>query len=388
MSALPDFRTMLAELIASPSISCADPALDCGNRPAAELLAGWLGDCGFDCELMPLPDRPDKVNLIATLGAPTGEAPQGLVMAGHLDTVPYDAEGWDSDPFTLTERDQRLYGLGTCDMKGFIALAAAVAGEYEHKQLRQPLTLLASADEECGMDGARALLDAGRCPGRHAIIGEPTNLVPIHRHKGILMDAVRVHGKAGHSSNPAHGVNAIEGMRLAMNAVAEFRDELAATADAGGFPVGHATLNLGVLRGGDSPNRIPALCELQVDLRFPPGRGIDSLRSQLRARVEHALAHSECRVDYTTLFTGTPAMDTPADAAIVRAAERLSGHQAACVDFGTEGEFYNRLGMQTVICGPGDIAQAHQPNEYLALDRIEPMRRILHGLVREFCLDA
>ncbi|MDT0634182.1 acetylornithine deacetylase [Spectribacter hydrogenoxidans] len=381
---IPDFPELLAALVGTPSISCADPAIDMGNRAAAECLGGWLEDLGFDCRCLPVGPRDDKVNLIATLG--DAEAGDGLALAGHLDTVPYDDNGWDSDPFTLTRRDSRYYGLGTTDMKGFLALAADVARDYRATDLTRPLVILASADEECGMDGARALRDAGHRPARHAVIGEPTGLVPIRRHKGILMEAIRVTGHAGHSSNPAFGVNAIDGMRQVLNAVCRFRDELATRAPAPGFPVDHATLNTGVIHGGDSPNRIPARCELQVDLRFPPGFDIAPLRDELRAVAHEALAESDCGIEFEELFTGTPAMETAADAEIVRAAEQLTGRTAAAVDFGTEGSFYNALGMDTVILGPGDIDQAHQPNEFLGMDRIDPMRDILHGLIGRFCL--
>lgn len=380
----PDLREMLAGLVASPSVSCADTTLDTSNRPIAETLAGWLEELGFACALQPLPDNDAKVNLIATLGA--RDSREGLVLAGHLDTVPFDEAGWVSDPFRLDERDGRLYGLGTADMKGFLAIAADVASAYRAADLDKPLVILASADEECGMDGARALMEAGDRPGRHVVIGEPTGLVPIRRHKGIFMESIRVTGAAGHSSDPAHGVNAICGMRHVLAALAAFRDELRERAPADGFPVPHATLNLGVLRGGDSPNRIPARCELQIDLRFPPGMDMNALRSELRERAQAALTDSGCGIEFMELFVGTPAMETPADAPIVTASETLTGTPARAVDFGTEGAFYNRLGMDTVILGPGDIAQAHQPNEYLALDRIEPMRRILHGLVERFCL--
>lgn len=379
-----NFEQILSRLVAYPTVSCADPDWDMGNREAAEFLANLLDDQGFDCEIQALPDRPGKVNLIARAGP--ADPDTGLVLAGHLDTVPYDDSGWASDPFRLDKRDDRLYGLGSCDMKGFIALAAETAARYARQPLAAPLVILASADEESGMDGARALLARGQRPARYAVIGEPTNLLPIHRHKGILMESIRVHGKAGHSSNPAHGLNSIEAMRAVMNEVAALRDSLAAEA-APGFPVPHPTLNLGVIRGGDSPNRIPALCELQVDLRFPPETGdVDRLRQALRDRATAALEATGCTPEFFELFVGTPAMDTPANSAVVRAAERLTGASSRAVDFCTEGAFYNQLGMESVILGPGDIAHAHQPNEHLVCERIEPMRAILDGLITEFCL--
>lgn len=378
-----DFETLLAELVATPSVSSADPALDMGNSAAVACLANPLADAGFECDLLAVGGRPEKKNLIARIG---GDSDEGLVLAGHLDTVPFDESGWDSYPFKLSKRDDRYYGLGTSDMKGFLALAAEVAGEYTGHRLQQPLVILASAEEECGMDGARQLADEEPRPGRHVLIGEPTGLRPIRQHKGILMEAIRVTGRAGHSSNPALGINSIEGMQAVLTAVLAFRDELRERATASGFPVPHATLNPGTIRGGDNPNRIPASCELQVDLRFPPGFDIATLREELRQRAREALAGSDCRIEFRALFEGTPAMDTPAEAPLVTAAEELTGAPARAVDFGTEGPFYNRMGMESVILGPGDIECAHQPNEYLPLDRIEPMRRILHSLIERFCL--
>ncbi|MES1926291.1 acetylornithine deacetylase [Salinisphaera sp. T31B1] len=385
-----DWRDTLTDLIGHRTVSSGDPALDCGNREAVGALADRLEGAGFNCDITPMAARADKVNLIARLGPAERAAAHGLVFAGHIDTVPYDDRGWQSDPFTLTERDGRLFGLGSCDMKGFIAIAAAVASEYAERDLDAPISLLVSADEECGMDGARALLDAyrehGRRPGRFCVIGEPTNLVPIRQHKGIFMETIEVHGASGHSSNPALGANAIEGMYQALGAIRALRDDLAERQRIAGFPVPHATLNLGAISGGDNANRIPARCRLDIDLRFLPGMTIDALRAELHERARAAVAGSDCRIEFRELFTGTPAFETSGESPIVTACEELSGHAAAAVDFGTEGAFYNAMGMDSVVLGPGDIAQAHQPDEYLALERIAPMQRILRGLVERFCL--
>lgn len=382
-----NWRDTLTELIAENTVSSADPTWDRGNRRAAEALANRLHDVGFDCELLALPGNDDKVNLVARLGGSAeAAADHGLVFAGHLDTVPFDADAWVSDPFTLTERDQRLYGLGSSDMKGFVALAAGVAAEYAGRKLAAPITLLASADEECGMDGARALQAQPLAPGRHCVIGEPTGLVPIRRHKGIFMERITVHGASGHSSNPGLGANAIDAMHVALTAIHAFRGELAERLQESAFPVPHSTLNPGAIHGGDNANRIPPSCHLDMDLRFLPGLTGDSLRNELRERVRKAVAKTDCRVTFDSLFDGTPAFETSAGAAIVTACEELAGAAAKAVDFGTEGPFYNAMGMESVILGPGDIEVAHQPDEYLGLERIEPMQKILHGLVQRFCL--
>jgi acetylornithine deacetylase len=380
--ALPTCREMIAGLIALPSISSIDPGLDHSNRPVAERLAGWLGELGFRCELLPLPGTDDKVNLLATMG----QGPGGLVLAGHLDTVPFDEGAWRSDPFRLTERDGRLYGLGTADMKSFLALAIEAAREFAGRPLRQPLVILGTADEEISLEGARALAAAGRPQARHAVIGEPTGMKPVRIHKGNLAERIRVLGHSGHASNPGLGLNAVEGMHRVLQALLAFRDELAQGRQSPLFTVPHGTLNPGCIHGGDAPNRIPACCELRVDLRFLPGTDLAALRGEMRQRADAALAGSAYRVEFDSLYPGCPAFETPATAAIVKACEELTGHEAGAVDFATEGAIFNSMGMETVVLGPGDIAQAHQPDEFLSLDRVDPTVLLLRQLISRFCL--
>ena len=382
MSSHPTLVQMMADLVRLPSMSSENAPFDVSNRAVIELLAQWLEPLGFACELLPNRNNPNKLNLIAVRGS----GPGGLVLAGHSDTVPYDEGRWKSDPFRLTERDQRLHGLGICDMKCFLAMAVQVAAELRDTPLQQPLIIVATADEESGMDGIRALVEAGRPKARHAVIGEPTGLRPVRLHKGILMDSIVVRGKAGHSSRPDLGANAIEGLHQVTSAVIAYREQLRQKTGSSGFSLNHPTLNLGCVHGGDSANRIPSCCELQVDLRFPPGIHFPGLREELRRHAAEALTLPGCEIEFRTLFDGVPAFETPADAAIVRACEKLTGHTAGAVDFATEGEFLNGLGMETVILGPGGIEQAHQPDEYLALDRIDPMMSVLRKLVRQFCL--
>lgn len=373
---------MMQSLIALPSISSAQAALDQSNRAVAEQLANWLEPLGFCCELVPLPRQPDKCNLVATLGRGDG----GLVLAGHLDTVPYDEGAWSSDPFTGTVRGDRLYGLGSTDMKGFIALAAAAAARFRADQLQEPLILLGTADEETGMEGAQRLLELGRPRARHAVIGEPTGMRPIRAHKGILMESIRISGKAGHSSNPALGLNAIEGMGRVITALQTLQAELRATHNDPLFAVNHPTLNIGHVCGGDAPNRIPALCELHIDLRFLPGMPIDDLRQQIHRCVHAAVADTAYGVEVRPLFDGTPAHGCEATAAICRAVEQMTGTPAGAVDFATEAGYFGAMGMDTMILGPGDIDCAHQPDESLRLDRVDPTIDLLAGLIDRFCV--
>jgi len=165
-----------------------------------------------------------------------------------------------------------------------------------------------------------------------------------------------------------------------------FRDELKQRGGPAGFALAYPTLNAGCIHAGDSVNRIPAACELQLDLRFPPGYSRPELRRELHERASAALDGSGCTVEFASLFDGIAAFETPATSTLVAACERLTGHAAGAVDFGTEAPFLRELGCETVILGPGDIEQAHKPDEYLALERVEPMMNTLRGLVRQFCL--
>ncbi|MGE0080870.1 MAG: acetylornithine deacetylase [Thiohalomonadaceae bacterium] len=380
---IPGLIPMMKELIAAPSMSSVNPAFDAGNLPVIHLLARWLTDLGFAVEVLPLPGRADKADLIATLGS----GPGGLVLAGHTDTVPYDQGLWRHDPFRLTEADGRLYGLGTSDMKGFFALVLEAVREVDAAGLRRPLIVLATADEESSMDGAKMLVDLGRPKARYAVIGEPTGLRPINAHKGILMEAIRITGRPGHSSDPALGLNAIEGMHIAMGEVLRWRAELQAAYRDERFRVPVPTLNLGHIHGGDNPNRICAACELHIDLRVLPGMALDEMRATLKARLGRSLEGTGFGVEVSPLFHGTPPLHTPADSPIVRAAERLTGHSAEAVAFCTEAPYLNTLGMDTIVLGPGDIAQAHQPDEYLALDRLQPTVDLLRQLIWRFCVE-
>jgi acetylornithine deacetylase len=382
MAKLPSLIEMIAELIAIPSISSVNPALDQGNRAVVERLGEWLTELGFRCELQHVAGARPSANLIAVLGQGSG----GLVLAGHTDTVGYDEGRWQSDPFRLGERDGRLYGLGTSDMKSFLALAVEAARGLAAEQLRQPLVILATADEESGMAGARALLAAGQGFGRHAVIGEPTGLRPQRMHKGVMMEAIRVVGRSGHSSDPALGLSALEGMNHVLTELLSWRTELQQRYREPAFAVPVPTLNLGHVHGGDNPNRICGEVELHIDVRPLPGMSLEELRAQMRERLEGVLTPGGWRLELRSLFPGLPPMETPAAAEIVQVAEQLTGLQAGSVGFGTEAPFLQQLGMDVIVLGPGDIEQAHQPDEYLRLDRLAPTVELLRGLIRHFCL--
>ena len=372
----------IAELIEIPSVSSVTPDWDMPNQPVIDRLAERLEAGGWRVELIEVPDKPGKTNLLATLGRGDG----GLVLSGHTDTVPCDPQLWSSDPFALAERDNRLYGLGTADMKSFLALAMTACAGIDTAALKAPLMLLATADEESSMAGARALVAAGQPKARFAVIGEPTGLKPVRMHKGILMEAIRVEGRSGHSSDPSLGANALEGMHQIIAALLGWRDRLQAQSSDAAFAVPVSTMNLGHIRGGDNPNRICGSCELHIDVRMLPGLDRQALRADLRKESRDAVTNDQLVVDFDALFDGVDPMLTPPESELVRAAEQLTGSPAEAVAFATEAPFLANLGMEVVVLGPGHIDQAHQPDEYLELGQIPRSIEILQALIQRFCL--
>jgi len=375
------FYQMFDRLLALPSVSSANRALDMGNRAVLEELAAAFGALGFNCELMELPGQPHKANLIATKGS----GPGGLVLAGHTDTVPFDEALWQVNPLGLTQKDGRLYGLGSTDMKGFFAVVHEALQSFRDATFKAPLIIVATADEESSMEGARALVRQGRPKGRYAVIGEPTGLRPVNRHKGVMMERLHVQGQSGHSSNPALGRNALEAMHDMIAALLEFRHELQCNYHSPHFAIDVPTLNLGVIHGGDNPNRICGHCALEFDVRLLPGMASESLRTAIRARIEPIAARHRVAFTFTPLFPGAEAFANE-HTELLRVCEQLTGHGAQSVSYGTEAPFFQQLGMDTLVLGPGSIDVAHQPDEYMALDQVRPCIELLQGLVRHFCL--
>ena len=379
----PDLVSMLRTLIETPSVSCTDARIDQSNLAVVDHLANWLDALGFTIERVPLPDQPQKANLVATLGS----GPGGLVFAGHTDTVPCDPALWRSEPFRLDDRDNRFYGLGTCDMKGFFALAIEAAQQYLDAPFKQPLILLATADEECSMDGARTLATRGSPAARYAIVGEPTGLKPQRMHKGMMMETIRIQGRSGHSSDPSLGSNALDAMHVVLGELKAFRAELAARYQHPAFDVNVPTMNLGCLHAGDNPNRICGHAELQIDLRALPGMDNDALHDELVKRLAPLGAANDVDLTVSQIHPPVPPFETPASAEIVQVVERLTGATAGAVAFGTEAPFYQQMGIDSVVMGPGYIDQAHQPDEYLDQSQIKPTVAVLSALIRELCLE-
>ncbi|WP_285425228.1 acetylornithine deacetylase [Pseudomonas sp. efr-133-TYG-103a] len=379
---LPSMKEQFAALIAAPSVSCTQPSLDQSNRPVIDLLAGWLGDLGFACDIQQV--SPGKFNLVATYG--TG--PGGLVLSGHSDTVPYDDALWKTDPLKLTEVDGSWVGLGSCDMKGFFALAIEALQPLLDQSFKQPLIILATCDEESSMSGAKALAAAGAPLGRAAVIGEPTGLKPIRLHKGVMMERIDILGRSGHSSDPSLGHSALEAMYDAIGELKGLRCEWQETFRNPQFSVPQPTMNFGCIHGGDNPNRICGQCSLEFDLRPLPGMDPEMLRAAIRLKLQPLAELHQVQIDYAPLFSEVAPFEQNADAELVRVAERLTGHTAEAVAFGTEAPYLQRLGCETIVLGPGDIACAHQPGEYLEMSRLQPTVRLLRQLIEHYCLNT
>jgi acetylornithine deacetylase len=385
---VPDLFGMLQALIATPSVSCSSVQFDMSNYAVIELLAGWLEALGFSVAISPiatqpaLPGRAQKANLIATLGS----GPGGLVLSGHTDTVPFDEQYWSMNPFQLTEKNARWYGLGATDMKGFFPVAIEAAKAFVDQKLQQPLIILATADEESSMDGARQLVAQGQPKARFAVIGEPTDLKPARMHKGMMMESIVIVGRSGHSSDPGLGNNALEAMNDVMNDLLSFRGELQHRYRNPAFEVAVPTLNLGCIHGGDNPNRICGDCELHFDLRPLPGMDIAELRQAISQRLQPLAEKRGINIQLRSLFPGIQPFEQPQDSPLIKMVEQLTGHTAGTLGFATEAPFLRELGMDTVVFGPGSIKQAHQPDEYVEVAQLQPAIDMLRTLIRHFCL--
>jgi acetylornithine deacetylase len=382
---LPDISSLIKQLLSIPSISCTSDDIDQGNLHVIQLLADWFGSLGFSCEIQIVDQDRDKANLIATLGSGNN----GLVLAGHTDTVPYDENRWQVEPFGLTEKENRFYGLGSCDMKSFFAVIIEAIKSLDTEKIQQPLIVLATADEETSMDGAKAIArqasQFGINNARYAVVGEPTEMQPIRMHKGMMMEAIQLTGQAGHSSNPALGNNALEAMHKVISELMTWRDELQSKYHNPMFEVPVPTMNFGHIHGGDNPNRICGSCELQIDIRPLPGMKIEDLRQEMQQRLKNVLHETGIQLKTVALFDGVNATETNKQSDLVKIAEKMTNTESQAVAFGTEAPYYNELGLETIVMGPGSIRQAHQPDEYIETKTLNPAVDIIRRLIVHYC---
>jgi acetylornithine deacetylase len=337
-------------------------------------------------------DGKRKANLFATLG-PRGEP--GIVLSGHTDVVPTEGQAWDTDPFEMVEKDGRFYGRGACDMKGFIACVLALVPEFMKRGLQTPLHIAFSYDEEVGCIGVGRLISdlqrAGIRP-RSCIVGEPTEMRPVIAHKGKKGYRCTVRGLAAHSAYAPLGVNAVE---FAAEAVAFLKQLARRHRDQGpfdrGFDIAHTTVHTGVIRGGTALNVIPHECSFDFEFRHLPGDDPDRLLGEfadyVRVRLEPEMRAIHPAAGFTIEpLSEIPMLDTRSESEIVALAQELAGSgEIGKVSFATEGSQFQRAGIPTVVCGPGSIAQAHKPNEFVTLDQIARCEAFLRGLADRIC---
>lgn len=381
---LPPFTDLLGDIVAQNSISAADPHWDHSNERVIDTLRGWFDKLGFETQIQDVSPLNGKYNLIATLGSGS----KGLVLAGHTDTVPFDESRWDTDPFKLHFEQEKLFGLGTCDMKGFFPIIVEALRQLEGAELAQPLIVIATADEESSMAGARTLAGGANVPARAAVIGEPTSIKPIRMHKGIMMESVQFHGCSGHSSNPALGQSSVEAVHGFLGEILAYRKRLQSQYQNANFLVSGPTLNVGAIHGGDSPNRICGHCQLNFDLRPLPGMSVESLHAEIKALARQTGYKYAIEVTHESMVQPVPAFENPASSELVKICEQLTNSEAEAVAFATEAPFLSEMGLDTVVMGAGSIDQAHQPNEFLATEQVSRMAKVLRSLILNYCIEA
>ncbi|WP_286263391.1 acetylornithine deacetylase [Thalassotalea atypica] len=382
MASLPDFKVSLKELIAAPSISSTQSSWDQGNKAIIDLLAGWFSSLDFEVFIHQVPNTRNKFNMLAKLGHGEG----GLLLAGHSDTVPFDENRWCSDPLKLTESSDRFFGLGTCDMKGFFAFILQLAKQLNAKHMKKPLYVLATADEETTMAGARFFAEQQLIKPDVAVIGEPTNLVPVVMHKGHMSHRISVKGQSGHSSQPHKGVNAIEIMVQVINQLQSLKTTLTQNYHNPAFDVPEPTLNFGAIKGGDNANRICGHCDLDIDMRSLPGIKDEELIQWLADALAPLAQQYPDRISFEELHPSSPSFKQEPQSALVEFAQHASGHTCCAVNYATEAPYIQQLGCETIVMGPGSIDQAHQPNEFLSFSQVSATHTLLLELVNRFCM--
>ena len=341
-------------------------------------------------------DAKNKANLFVTVpaGKDADEINHGLVLSGHTDVVPVDGQDWTSEPFTATIRGDKLYGRGACDMKGFIACALTLLPQAVKLsnvgQLRRPLHLALSFDEEVGCLGAPLLLADLKARGitpDYCIVGEPTNMAMVVAHKGIAVYRCRVHGKSAHSSLTAQGVNAISYASRLIGYVDELAQEISHRSDNDGlFDVPYSTLSVGTIQGGTATNIVPNLCEFTFDYRNLPHMTQDDILAPIAAKVAELSTQMQARAADTGIELlqeeSVPAMTDNDSAELQALIIALTGDDTRHkVAYATEGGQFTNSGIPTIICGPGSIEQAHKADEYVALSEMVRCDEFLQKLL-------
>jgi acetylornithine deacetylase len=355
------------------------------NRALVSYVEGYLDSHGVPSHLVPTEDG-EKASLFATIGP---EGVPGIGLSGHTDVVPADAASWQSDPFVLHEGDGRLYGRGTADMKGYLACVLAMVPEFKRRRLNVPVHLLFSYDEEVGCTGVRPMIaELGeRLPKpRAVIVGEPTSMAVVDAHKGPVRWNVEITGHAAHSSMAHLGVNAITVAARLIGKLAEIEAGLKALPPDPRFTPPYPTLQVTTIEGGNATNIVPASCRFVFDIRAMPGLDIEAVERRLIDFAESDCLSGMQHIAPEAAITIRRANQVPPFAAdstsdIVALALKLAGeNQTSAVSYATEAGLFQAAQVPSVVCGPGDIAQAHTADEWIAVSEIERCLAFLHRL--------
>lgn len=346
------------------------------NCALVDWTAQYLQEAGARVRVIP-GDGGQKANLLASFGP---EAPGGIVFSAHTDVVPVDGQHWSSDPFQLTQRGERLYGRGTSDMKGFIACCLAAAQVWGQAQLERPIHLAFSHDEESGCHGVPGLVDEltamAELPAV-AVVGEPTGMCIADRHRGFLGFRTTFHGRPAHSSDPSAGISAIS---AAARFVRHFDDPERSRADG----PRRTTYSVGLINGGTNINIVPGRCEVTWEIRPAADADVAALRraADRLAGEEGTAGRAGIAAETQEIFSILPLRPTPDNPAVDVARELGGLLPLADLPFGTEAGFFQAAGIPTVICGPGSISQAHQPDEWIAVGQLQDGYRFLAEAAR------
>ena len=372
----------LARLVAFPTVSRES------NLELIDWLDELLNGLGARCRRTWNEDR-RKANLWASFGP---ERPGGVVLSGHTDVVPVDGQDWSSDPFELKEHDGRLYGRGTADMKGFSATILAVLERADLAALRQPLHVALSYDEEVGCLGVDRMIDDALAAGArpdYAVIGEPTTMRIIRAHKSINVFRTRITGKAAHSSQPHRGAGAILAAGRLIDQLYRIGEDKRARAGDNGFQPSWTTVQVGLIRGGNAVNILPTECEFLWEYRALPDEDADEIIDQVRAFARDRVLPNlrefapDAEIAIDTLARVPPLVPDP-DRRGEHWVASLPGVRAGGsgeVAFATEAGSFQRAGIASVVCGPGSIDQAHQPDEFIEITELEACERMLEGIL-------
>ncbi len=374
-----DVVSLFRDLVACRSVSAAP------SRELAEWVVTRAGAADDETTVQPY-DSGRKANVLLLRG-PRDTERAGLLLNGHLDVVPADEPGWESDPWELTDGGDRWTARGACDMKGFVALAIDRFRRLDATQLQAPLGVLLTSDEEVGSRGAQHWVrEHGDRPiPRQVLVGEPTELQPVRLHKGHLRLGLEISGRSAHSGYPDRGRSAIVPAGRAITALDVLAASLRAeTSHAEQFPeVPFAALNVGRIDGGSAVNVIPERCRLEIGVRLMPGMDGASVAERVRRTLEPALGGSDWEL---AIDNESPALETRADAPLLEALRATSGESRDLgASFSSDAGALSRAGFDCVLFGAGSIEVAHQPNEYLPKHEFEKLGAVVDDLIERFC---